>query len=212
MRKDALKVGDEVALWTGYSRPRLSSPLGVKRDLPHMVGVEIMDLHFPMDVPASRYSRLTVSVKGILVKLLNEDDANRVRRDTDYTIKESHIELRTGNRIVMLWSEWLDLSAEARAEKEAEEREEQAQREARAKNVEIFNTFFGVDIRDDIDEFAISDDDMEKITDRLPIGIDFDTLDEFAVNDHHTIVVENHARAVLRALLGVQQHEDDQAA
>jgi hypothetical protein len=205
MRKDALKVGDKVALWTGYSRPRLSSPLGIKRDLPHMIGVEIMDLHFPMDVPASRYSRLTVSVKGILVKLLDDDTADRVRRDTDYEVKEGHIELRTANRIVMLWSEWLEMSAEARDEIEAQEKEEKAQRDERAKMAEIFNEFFGVSADDEGDEWTISDDDMEKITDRLPMGIDLDSLKEFAANDNHTITIENHARAVLRRLVGARK-------
>lgn len=214
MRKDAMAHGDLIAFWPAYQMPKLRAGLAAqKRVVKGMMQVEIVNKHHTMKVSAGRYTSATVEVSGILVRLVNQDDADSINTsmNTDFKLArdDGTIELRNARRLIMPWSEWEQNSAELRAQIEDEERADREQEERQEAFVAGFRERFGfVPEYHGPDDWYFTQEQIEVLLvftlPYMPDAAERDLLRKFALKSNHRPEQEGKAREILRRMFGTE--------
>lgn len=139
MRKDAMKEGDELALYYGTRTFTIEPDNWHSRNtIANVVKVKIIDKMKPIEVPAGRFSQRKVPIKGIEVELLEDIETGGIAHTPpSWRGKKTgdRVVLRDASNLVMFWDEFEKAAGAVREkihkERQAEERMNRAAKEFR---------------------------------------------------------------------------------
>lgn len=134
MRKDAMKVGDELAYYFGSGPFSTDNTWNGRRAIENVVRVKLTNKNAMIEVPASRFSTRKVAKQGVEFELLEDIPDNLRIRGPQSRIdrnKGDVIRLPDARKLVMFWDEFEEAAGAIRYRIRREEIEEAEMAEAR---------------------------------------------------------------------------------